>query len=67
MHHIAGAIEDWVQEEEAKYQADLLAQEVERHAKELADKEKEAEREAAAATRKSYPAPPPLGTGLHRT
>ena len=56
MHHIAGAIEDWVQEEEAKYQADLLAQEVERHAKELADKEKEAEREAAAATRE----PPPL-------
>ena len=52
MHHIAGSIEEWVQEEEAKYQADLLAKEVERHAKEIAEKEAAAEREAAA-TRES--------------
>ena len=52
MHHIAGSIEEWVQEEEAKYQADLLAKEVERHAKEMAEKEAAAEREAAA-TRES--------------
>ena len=37
MHHIAGSIEEWVQEEEAKYQADILAKEVERHAKEIAE------------------------------
>ena len=52
MHHIAGSIEEWVQEEEAKYQADILAKEVERHAKEIAEKEAAAEREAAA-TRES--------------